>query len=152
MKIKDSVDSHGWLLSVGFLTVVGLILCIWLSDIVYFRIGAVLLGLLLLGLVYLFSRKLDKEDEVEDIPINKVGMIAEVMPILYGLAGLGIIGRQVESSSMSDLGFWMGIEFGIFLLYVAWKHLRTGQETARSLRELRELREIVKEMEENKKL
>jgi len=148
MKIKDS---SGWFILVGFLAVAGLVFCVWLSDIVYFRIGAVLLGLLLLVLVYLFSRKLDEEDSVEGVPINKVSMIAEGMPILYGLAGLGIIGKQIEEASISNLSFWLGIEFGLLLLYIAWKHLRTGQEVARDLRELRELREIVKEMEEKKK-
>ncbi|MFC1871296.1 hypothetical protein ACFLYF_02700 [Chloroflexota bacterium] len=144
-------DSSGWFLSVGFLAIVGLLVCMFLSANVFFRIGAVLLGLLLLILVYLFSRKLDEEDRVEGIPTNKVSMIHTAMPILYGLAGLGIIGRQFQDGSMSDFSFWLGIEFGVFLLYIAWKHNRTGEAVARALEELRELRKIVKEMEENDK-
>lgn len=147
MKIKDGAGSGCWLLSVGFLAFVGLVFCIILSANIYFRTGAVLLGLLLLILVYLFNRLLDAEDRVEGIPTNKMSMMGEWMSILYGLVGLGIIGIQFRDNSMSDFSFWLGIEFGIFLLYVAWKNFRTGEAVRRDLEELRALRAKLAEME-----
>jgi amino acid transporter len=148
-KREKTKDVAGWIAGGLVFSFMAFLFCVYLSVNPYFRVAAILLGALIIGILYLFYREGEKDDDRVRGRFKRTSTMlitGVLLPVLYFLVAINFFRLAFEHNSLTELWFWLGIEAGCFILLTTWVHIRARLDHYMTLHRLEAYEEALESL------